>query len=79
MSRDRKQVVFIGGSVAGLIGALALARSGQRVTILEKDPTPLPETPDQAFDAWDRRGSPQVRHSHAFLGRMLKLIREREP
>jgi hypothetical protein len=49
------------------------------VTILEKDPTPLPATPDEAFDAWDRRGSPQVRHSHAFLGRMYNLIRDREP
>lgn len=72
-------VVVVGGSVAGLIGALALARDGQRVTILEKDPMPMPPTPDEAFDAWTRRGSPQVRHSHAFLGRMHNLIRDREP
>lgn len=74
-----RNVIVIGGSVAGLVGALALARAGQHVTVLEKDPTPLPPTPDAAFDAWDRRGSPQVRHSHAFLGRMTKLIREHEP
>lgn len=72
-------VVIVGGSVAGLITALALARNGQRVTILEKDPLPLPPTPDEAFDVWTRRGSPQVRHSHAFLGRMHNLIRDREP
>lgn len=72
-------VVIIGGSVAGLIGSLALARSGQPVVILEKDPKPLPPTPDDAFDAWTRRGSPQVRHSHVFLGRMHNLIRDREP
>ncbi len=79
MSGAPKQVIVVGGSIAGLISALALARAGQRVTVVEKDPTPLPPTPDEAFDAWDRRGSPQVRHSHAFLGRMTKLIREREP
>src|SRR5690606_23377754 len=28
---------------------------------------------------WARRGSPQVRHSHAFLARMHNLIRDREP
>lgn len=78
-SANDSGVVVIGGSVAGLIGALALARSGQRVTILEKDPVPFPPTPDEAFDAWTRRGSPQVRHSHAFLGRMHNLIRDREP
>lgn len=73
------QVVVIGGSIAGLVGALALARSGQRVVVLEKDPTPLPDSPEDAFDAWERRGSPQVRHSHAFLARMHNLIRDREP
>ncbi|MCC7362891.1 MAG: FAD-dependent monooxygenase [Dehalococcoidia bacterium] len=73
------RVVVVGGSIAGLVSALALARSGQQVTILEKDPMPLPATPDDAFDAWTRRGSPQVRHSHAFLARMRNLIRDREP
>ncbi|MCU0667853.1 MAG: FAD-dependent monooxygenase [Myxococcota bacterium] len=79
MTETGKRIVVVGGSVAGLVGALALARSGQRVVILEKDPTPLPATPDEAFDAWERRGAPQVRHSHAFLARMYNLIRDREP
>ena len=79
MAGASQQIVVAGGSVAGLIAALALARSGQRVVILEKDPAPLPATPDAALDAWERRGSPQVRHSHAFLGRMHNLIRDREP
>ena len=29
--------------------------------------------------SWDRRGSPQVRHSHAFLGRLYCLIRDHAP
>lgn len=71
--------VIIGGSIAGLITSLALARDGHQVTILEKDPTPMPQTPAQAFTLWQRHGSPQVMHSHAFLGRMHNLIRDREP
>ena len=71
--------VIVGGSVAGLITALALARGGRRVTVLEKDAMPLPATPDEAFQGWQRRGAPQVLQSHAFLGRMHNLIRDREP
>lgn len=72
-------IVVVGGSVAGLIGALAIARTGERVVVLDRDPTPFPDGPDQAFDPWERRGSPQIRHSHAFLARMHNLIRDREP
>jgi flavin-dependent dehydrogenase len=72
-------VVIIGGSIAGLITSLALARDGHKVTILEKDPTPMPASPAEAFTQWKRHGSPQVMHSHAFLGRMHNMIRDREP
>ena len=68
----------MGGGVAGLGSALALSRAGHQVTVLERDPTPLPATADEAFE-WDRRGAPQVRHSHAFLGRLRTLLRDRHP
>lgn len=74
-----KHVVIVGGSVAGLAGALALAQNGHRVTLLERDANPLPATPGEAFDGWSRRGSPQVRHSHAFLARLVLGLRERAP
>jgi choline dehydrogenase-like flavoprotein len=74
-----KQLIVVGGSVTGLVTALALARNGHRVVVLEKDPTPLPATPDEAFQGWQRRGAPQVLQSHAFLARMHNLIRDREP
>jgi 2-polyprenyl-6-methoxyphenol hydroxylase-like FAD-dependent oxidoreductase len=74
-----KHVIVIGGSVAGLGTALALSGRGHRVTILEADAAPLPESPAEAFERWDRRGSPQTRHSHALLARLRNLIRTHAP
>ena len=74
-----RHVVVIGGSVAGLGVALALSSRGHRVTVLEADATPLPATHLEAFERWDRRGSPQVRHSHALLARLRNLIRDHAP
>lgn len=76
---EARHVVVIGGSVAGLGLALALSGRGHRVTVLEADATPLPDGPGEAFAHWDRRGSPQVRHSHALLARLRNLIRENAP
>ena len=71
-------ITVVGAGVAGLGSALALGRAGHRVTIVERDATPLPADPDSAF-WWDRRGAPQVRHSHAFLARLRNLLRDRHP
>ncbi len=53
-------------------------RAGHAVTLVERDDTPLPADPDAAFE-WDRRGAPQVRHSHALLARLHNLLRDRYP
>jgi 2-polyprenyl-6-methoxyphenol hydroxylase-like FAD-dependent oxidoreductase len=72
------KAVVIGAGVAGLGSALALARAGWSVTLVERDATPLPADPDAAF-LWDRRGAPQVRHSHALLARLRNLLRDHYP
>ena len=53
---------------------MALARRGHGVTVFERDDTPMPQSADEAFE-WDRRGAPQVRHSHAFLARLVSLLK----
>ena len=71
-------VVVVGGGVSGLGSALVLAREGHEVTVVEQDDTPMPTSADEAFE-WNRRGAPQVRHSHAFLARMVGLMRTDYP
>jgi 2-polyprenyl-6-methoxyphenol hydroxylase-like FAD-dependent oxidoreductase len=71
-------VVVVGGGVAGLGSSLLLARQGHSVTVVERDDTPMPASADEAFE-WDRRGAPQVRHSHAFLSRLVGQLRRDEP
>lgn len=73
------RIIVVGGSVAGLGTALALARGGHQVLVLERDATPVPDSPVEAFEKWDRRGAPQVHHSHAFLARLRNLLRDRMP
>ena len=72
------RISVIGAGVAGLGAALALARDGHDVVLLERDATPLPPDPHAAFE-WDRRGAPQVRHSHALLARLRNLLRDHYP
>lgn len=72
------QVIVVGGGVSGLSSALKLSRQGHAVTVVERDDTPMPASADEAFE-WDRRGAPQVRHSHAFLARLVGLLKANEP
>lgn len=71
--------VVVGAGVGGLGCALALARAGCRVTLVERDTVSMPGSPEAAFAAWRRRGAPQTRHSHAFLARLRNLLRDRSP
>jgi 2-polyprenyl-6-methoxyphenol hydroxylase-like FAD-dependent oxidoreductase len=79
MSADRETVLVAGAGIAGLGAALALGDGSRHVTILDRDPPPPDSSPDDAFYAWERRGATQLRHSHAFIGRLTTLIRTRYP
>ena len=62
-----------------MCAALALARRGGSVTLLERDAEPPPGDADAAFFDWPRRGALQFRHPHAFLGLMCNLLADHYP
>ncbi|MCZ2860928.1 FAD-dependent oxidoreductase [Blastococcus sp. VKM Ac-2987] len=63
------RVVVAGGGVAGCAAALALARQGHPVAVLERDATPRPAAVVEA-ENWARRGVAQFHQPHAVLARL---------
>jgi 2-polyprenyl-6-methoxyphenol hydroxylase-like FAD-dependent oxidoreductase len=74
----RRDVLIAGGGPAGLSAALALARSGAAVTLVERDILPVGLDPDEAVAA-ERTGIAHYHAPHAFLPRGAKVMRERLP
>ena len=65
---DRKRVLVIGGSMAGLLAGRALSDAYQEVIIVERDG--LQESTGH------RRGVPQGRHAHAILASGLETLED---
>ncbi len=71
-------VAVVGAGIGGLTAAIGLARAGHTVTVAERDDTPMPLDVEGAF-AWERRGAPQVRHTHGFPALLRATLRDRFP
>jgi len=74
-----ERIVIVGGGIAGMCSALALAKRGHEVTVLERDTAPPDGDAERAFFEWPRRGAMQFRHPHAFLGLMCNLLQDNYP
>lgn len=74
-----EQIAVVGAGICGLCTALALARTGNAVTIYERDIPPPDGGAEEAFFEWKRRGAAQFRHPHAFLAVMCNLLEENYP
>jgi NADPH-dependent 2,4-dienoyl-CoA reductase/sulfur reductase-like enzyme len=72
-----RHAIVIGGGITGLAATRVLLDRGARVTLLERDEDLQAESAESAFESWKRPGAPQIRHSHAFLGRLRSLLRDR--
>jgi 2-polyprenyl-6-methoxyphenol hydroxylase-like FAD-dependent oxidoreductase len=70
-------ILIIGGGICGLGTALLLARDGHDVTVLERDASPIPESPQEAWESWERKGVAQFRQPHNFMPG-LRLLLEAE-
>lgn len=73
-----ERIAVVGGGIGGLGAALALGRAGHQVTLVERDDLTGWRDPEASFAA-ERRGAPQVRHTHGFLARLTGVLRERFP
>jgi 2-polyprenyl-6-methoxyphenol hydroxylase-like FAD-dependent oxidoreductase len=73
------RIVVLGAGVCGLAAAMLLARDGHDVTVLERDPAPVPDTLDDAWAAWERAGVTQFRQAHFFHSRGRQILDESFP
>jgi len=73
-----ERVAVVGAGIAGLGVAMALARDGREILLIDRD-APPPKNVETAFETWERKGVTQLRHSHVFLGRLVSLIRDKHP
>src|SRR5205823_4336872 len=62
-----------------LITAIAMARNGHEVTVIDRDVRPAPLAAADVFTAWHRPGTPQALLPHGFMGRARQLLRDRAP
>src|SRR5690349_11851856 len=67
------KVVIVGAGPTGLFCALALARRGHRVAVVDRDPGPA------ADGSWSRRGVMQFHHSHGYRGQVVQALRAEAP
>jgi 2-polyprenyl-6-methoxyphenol hydroxylase-like FAD-dependent oxidoreductase len=69
------RTVVIGAGPTGLFTALALARRGCEVGVVDRDPGPPPGTDT----AWRRKGVMQFHHAHTFRGHVAEMLRTELP
>jgi 2-polyprenyl-6-methoxyphenol hydroxylase-like FAD-dependent oxidoreductase len=71
------RIVVLGAGVCGLAAALMLRRDGHDVTVLERDPSPVPDSNEDAWERWERTGVTQFRQAH-FLQPLGRVVLDEE-
>jgi 2-polyprenyl-6-methoxyphenol hydroxylase-like FAD-dependent oxidoreductase len=67
------RVVIVGAGPTGLFTAIALARRGHDVVMIDRDPGP------SGFGPWKRKGVMQFHHAHTFRGPVVDVLRAELP
>ncbi len=69
----------IGGGPLGLATAMLAAERGWDAVVFERDPAPVPASPQEAWSSWERNSVPQFRMAHTLLARGASILREHLP
>jgi 2-polyprenyl-6-methoxyphenol hydroxylase-like FAD-dependent oxidoreductase len=67
------RTVVVGAGPTGLFTAIALARRGREVVVVDRDPGPAGD------GTWRRRGVMQFEHAHTFRGPVVDALRAEVP
>src|ERR1700741_109608 len=73
------KIVVLGAGVCGLAAGLMLARDGHDVTLLERDPEPVPESGEAAWERWERGGVAQFNQAHFLQARGRAIVEAELP
>jgi 2-polyprenyl-6-methoxyphenol hydroxylase-like FAD-dependent oxidoreductase len=73
------RIVVLGAGICGLAAGLLLARDGHDVTLVERDPAPVPDQPAAAWQDWSRGGVAQFRQPHYLQPRGSAILEEELP
>ena len=68
------RITVLGAGVCGLAAGMLLARDRHEVTVLERDPAPVPESCGEAWERWTRGGVPQFRQPHYLQARARHVL-----
>jgi 2-polyprenyl-6-methoxyphenol hydroxylase-like FAD-dependent oxidoreductase len=69
------RTIVVGAGPTGLFTAIALARRGREVTVVDRDPGPASDPTSE----WPRRGVMQFQHAHTFRGQVAEALRAEMP
>jgi 2-polyprenyl-6-methoxyphenol hydroxylase-like FAD-dependent oxidoreductase len=73
------RIIVLGAGVCGLVAGMLLRRDGHEVTVLERDPGPVPSSAQEAWEHWTRAGVRQFRQPHYLQSRGRIVLEEELP
>jgi 2-polyprenyl-6-methoxyphenol hydroxylase-like FAD-dependent oxidoreductase len=68
------KIIVLGGGMCGLAASIMLARDGHEVTVLERDPAPVPDSLEEAWERWSRDGVIHFRQAHFLQARGRQVL-----